>query len=171
MTQDQQRSKTEDENDDEDDWGRKEAGKRQGRQRAKFFDHARRVRYLTCPLTCPYSRYFQLCYNVRVETLFDYEKVDVYRVELAFIAWIADFLGGVVQSSSAFPNRPPRLCKRGGARPGAGRPKGPGLVQVKVWVSPETKDALGEAATALGTTKSQYVERAIRMLAVKEKVP
>jgi hypothetical protein len=44
-------------------------------------------------------------------------------------------------------------------------------VQVKVWVSPETKDALGEAATALGTTKSQYVERAIRMLAVKEKVP
>src|ERR1700726_1172429 len=34
-----------------------------------------------------------------MEPLFDYEKLDVYRVELAFIAWIADFLGDVAQSS------------------------------------------------------------------------
>lgn len=73
--------------------------------------------------------------------------------------------------STLFQSHMPKHKKRGGARPGAGRPKGPGLVQVKVWVLPETKDALREAATALGTTKSQYVERAIRMLAVKEKVP
>jgi hypothetical protein len=32
-----------------------------------------------------------------MEPLFDYEKLDVYRVELAFIAWIADFLGDVAQ--------------------------------------------------------------------------
>jgi hypothetical protein len=42
--------------------------------------------------------------------LFDYEKLDVYRVELAFIAWIADFLGDVAQSwvlvfVLRFPNR------------------------------------------------------------------
>ena len=35
-----------------------------------------------------------------MEPLFDYEKLDVYRVELAFIAWIADFLGDVAQSRS-----------------------------------------------------------------------
>jgi four helix bundle protein len=34
-----------------------------------------------------------------MEPLFEYEKLDVYRVELAFIAWIADFLGDVAQSS------------------------------------------------------------------------
>jgi hypothetical protein len=34
-----------------------------------------------------------------MEPLFDYQKLDVYRVELAFIAWIADFLGDVAQSS------------------------------------------------------------------------
>jgi hypothetical protein len=34
-----------------------------------------------------------------MEPLFDYEKLDVYRVELAFIAWIANFLGDVAQSS------------------------------------------------------------------------
>src|ERR1700738_1413737 len=33
-----------------------------------------------------------------MEPLFDYEKLDVYRVELTFIAWIADFLGDVAQS-------------------------------------------------------------------------
>ena len=32
-------------------------------------------------------------------TPFDYEKLDVYRVELAFVAWIADFLGDVAHSS------------------------------------------------------------------------
>ena len=45
-----------------------------------------------------------------MEPLFDYEKLDVYRVELAFIAWIADFLGDVAQSwvlvpVLRFPNR------------------------------------------------------------------
>jgi four helix bundle protein len=34
-----------------------------------------------------------------MEPLFDYEKLDVYRVELAFIAWIADFLGDLAQLS------------------------------------------------------------------------
>ena len=34
-----------------------------------------------------------------MEPLFDYEKLDVYRVELAFITWIADFLGDIAQSS------------------------------------------------------------------------
>jgi hypothetical protein len=33
-----------------------------------------------------------------MKPLFDYEELDVYRVELAFIAWIADFLGDVVIS-------------------------------------------------------------------------
>jgi hypothetical protein len=48
--------------------------------------------------------------------LFDYEKLDVYRVELAFIAWIADFLGDVAQSwvlvpVLRFPNRPRRRSR------------------------------------------------------------
>jgi four helix bundle protein len=34
-----------------------------------------------------------------MEPLFDYEKLDVYRVELAFIAWIADLLGDLAQLS------------------------------------------------------------------------
>ena len=34
-----------------------------------------------------------------MEPLFDLEKLDVYRVELAFITWVADFLGDVAQSS------------------------------------------------------------------------
>jgi hypothetical protein len=34
-----------------------------------------------------------------MEPFFDYEKLDVYRAELAFIAWIADFLDDVAQSS------------------------------------------------------------------------
>jgi four helix bundle protein len=34
-----------------------------------------------------------------MEPIFDYEKLDVYRVELAFIAWIADFLGDLAQLS------------------------------------------------------------------------
>jgi hypothetical protein len=33
-----------------------------------------------------------------MEPLFDYEELDFYRVELAFIAWIADFLGDLAQS-------------------------------------------------------------------------
>jgi four helix bundle protein len=35
---------------------------------------------------------------VPVEPLFDFEKLDVYRVELAFITWMADFLGDIAQS-------------------------------------------------------------------------
>ena len=47
---------------------------------------------------------------MRVKPLFDYEKLDVYRVGLAFIAWIAAFLGDVAQSwvlvpVLRFPNR------------------------------------------------------------------
>jgi four helix bundle protein len=34
-----------------------------------------------------------------VEALFDHEKLDVYRVELQFIAWLADFFDEVSQSS------------------------------------------------------------------------
>jgi len=46
-----------------------------------------------------------------MEPLFNHEKLDVYRVELAFIAWIADFLGDVAPQSWVlvpvlrFPNR------------------------------------------------------------------
>ena len=40
-----------------------------------------------------------ICDRLAMEPLFDYEKLDVYRVELAFMAWIADFLGDVAQSS------------------------------------------------------------------------
>ena len=48
---------------------------------------------------------------------FDYEELDVYRVELAFIAWIADFLGDVAQSwvlvpVLRFPNRSRRRRSR-----------------------------------------------------------
>ena len=32
-----------------------------------------------------------------MEPLFDHEKLDVYGGELAFIAWIADFLGDVAK--------------------------------------------------------------------------
>jgi hypothetical protein len=34
-----------------------------------------------------------------MEALFDHEKLDVYRVELQFIAWLADFFDEVSQSS------------------------------------------------------------------------
>ena len=34
-----------------------------------------------------------------METLFDHEKLDVYGVELQFIAWLADFFDDVSQSS------------------------------------------------------------------------
>jgi four helix bundle protein len=40
-----------------------------------------------------------ICYIFLLEPLFDHEKLNLYRVELAFIAWIADFLGDVAQSS------------------------------------------------------------------------
>ena len=31
------------------------------------------------------------CYYFSVEPLFDHEKLDVYCLELQFVAWIADF--------------------------------------------------------------------------------
>ena len=31
-----------------------------------------------------------------MEPLFDHEKLDVYQIELAFMAWIADFLDDAV---------------------------------------------------------------------------
>ena len=54
-----------------------------------------------------------------MEPLFDHEKLDVYCVELQFIAWIADFFDDVSRSS-AQPNAssqptvfaPVRKCSR-----------------------------------------------------------
>jgi hypothetical protein len=96
--------KAEDENDDEDenDWG--------GRKQEK--PHSRNHLFTYSLL---------ICYRFSMESLFDYEKLDVYRVELAFIAWIADFLGDVAQSwvlvpVLRFPNRS-RRRRRSRLRP------------------------------------------------------
>jgi hypothetical protein len=35
-----------------------------------------------------------------MEPIFDHEKLDVYCVELGFIAWIANFLDDALQSSA-----------------------------------------------------------------------
>ena len=35
-----------------------------------------------------------------MEPLFDHEKLDVYQIELAFMAWIADFLDDASRSST-----------------------------------------------------------------------
>ena len=39
-----------------------------------------------------------MCFNI-VESLFDHEKLDVYCLELEFVAWIADFFDDVSRSS------------------------------------------------------------------------
>jgi hypothetical protein len=96
--------KAEDENDDEDenDWG----GRKQEKPHSK--NHL-------------FTYSLLICYRFSMESLFDYEKLDVYRVELAFIAWIADFLGDVAQSwvlvpVLRFPNRS-RRRRRSRLRP------------------------------------------------------
>ena len=61
--------KAEDENDDEDedDWGRKEASSESHTAKSPIYYN------------------LLICYISSMEPLFDYEKLDVYRVELAFM--------------------------------------------------------------------------------------
>jgi hypothetical protein len=42
-----------------------------------------------------------LCYNNAMERAFDHEKLDVYQIELQFIAWLTDFFLEVSQSRAA----------------------------------------------------------------------